>query len=126
MLANFAADTVLLVHVAFIVFVLAGGLLVLRIPSLAWLHLPAVAWAIFVEATGRICPLTYVENHLRATAAMNGDAGDFLWRYLLRVIYPAGLTHETQMMLALIVVAINVAVYAAWLAHRARAREALR
>jgi hypothetical protein len=122
MLAALAADAVLLVHFAFIVFVLAGGLLVLRIPSVAWLHLPAVAWAIFVEATGRVCPLTSIEHHLRAATGTRGDGGDFLWRYLLHVIYPAGLTHEIQVVLALVVVAVNVAVYAAWLARCSRIR----
>jgi hypothetical protein len=112
MLAHLAADAVLLIHFGFIVFVLIGGLLVLRVPALAWLHLPAIAWAVFVEATARICPLTYVENALRAQAGLAGYGGDFLGHYLLRLIYPAGLTPGTQLVLALIVVAVNVAIYA--------------
>ena len=83
MFAHVAADAVLLIHFGFIVFVLLGGLLVLRVPALAWLHLPAIAWAVFVEATARICPLTYVENALRAKAGLAGYRGDFLSHYLL-------------------------------------------
>jgi uncharacterized protein DUF2784 len=121
MLARIGADAVLLVHFAFIVFVLLGGLLVLRSGALAWLHLPAVAWAVFVEATGRICPLTYVENALRARAGLAGYRGDFLSHYLLQAIYPAGIMRGTQALLAVIVVAVNAAIYVRWLRQR-RAR----
>ena len=124
MLAHLAADVVLLAHFAFIVFVVIGGLLVLRLPRFAWLHVPAIAWAVFVEATGRICPLTYVENAFRAHAGLAGYGGDFLSHYLLRLIYPAGLTPATQGVLALIVVAVNAAIYARWFARRQQRRRA--
>ena len=122
MVARLGADAVLLAHFAFIVFVVAGGLLVVRFPAVAWLHLPAVAWAVFVEATGRICPLTFVENALRAAAGDAGYPGDFVAHYLLRAIYPEGLTRGTQALVAVVVLTVNVAVYARWLAHRPRAR----
>jgi uncharacterized protein DUF2784 len=121
MLARLGADAVLLVHFAFIVFVLAGGLLVLRHPALAWLHVPAVAWAVVVEVTGRICPLTYVENALRTAAGLAGYPGDFLSHYLLRAIYPDGLTRTIQTLLAVVVIVANGAIYA-WIVHRLRAR----
>jgi hypothetical protein len=121
-LAHVAADIVLLSHFGFIVFVLIGGLLVLRVPALAWLHLPAIAWAVFVEATARICPLTYVENALRAKAGLAGYSGDFISHYLLRLIYPAGLTPGMQAVLALIVVVINAAIYARWFVRRQQRR----
>ena len=124
MLAHLAADVVLLAHFAFIVFVVIGGLLVLRLPRFAWLHVPAIAWAVFVEATGRICPLTYVDNAFRAHAGLAGYGGDFLSHYLLRLIYPAGLTPATQGVLALIVVAVNAAIYARWFARRQQRRRA--
>jgi hypothetical protein len=124
LVAHVAAVAVLLLHFGFIVFVLLGGLLVLRVPALAWLHLPAIAWAVFVEATARICPLTYVENALRAKAGLAGYRGDFLSHYLLRLIYPAGLTPATQGVLALIVVAVNAAIYARWFARRQQRRRA--
>jgi len=117
-LARLAADVVLLAHFAFIVFVLIGGVLVWRSPKLAWLHVPAIVWAVFVEATGRICPLTPLENRLRLASGEAGYGGDFVSHYLLRLIYPEGLTRDVQIALALVVVAVNVAVYARWLLRR--------
>jgi hypothetical protein len=122
MLVRLAADAVLLAHLAFIVFVLIGGILVWRIPKLAWLHLPAIAWAIFVEATGRICPLTPLENGLRLASGEAGYGGDFVSHYLLRLIYPQGLTRDVQIALMLVVVAVNVAVYSRGLLRKRGAR----
>lgn len=113
MLARAAADGVLVLHLAFIAFVMSGGLLALRWRRVVLLHVPTVAWAIFVELTGAICPLTFVENHFRAAAGLSGYAGDFVGHYLMRVIYPAGLTRTTQMLLAVVVIVVNVAIYAA-------------
>jgi hypothetical protein len=119
--ARIAADAVLLLHLTFIVFVMLGGLLVLRWRSLMLLHLPAIAWAAFVELSGTICPLTFIENQLRAAAGLSGYAGDFVEHYLLRTIYPDGLTHATQLLLALAVLVVNLAIYGAvWLSGRER------
>jgi hypothetical protein len=117
MLYRFAADVVVVVHLAFIVFVLLGGLLALRYRWVAWLHLPAAAWGVFVELTGRLCPLTDWENELLRRAGEAGYAGGFVERYLLPIIYPAGLTQSIQFWLAGIVVAVNVTIYA-WLLSR--------
>jgi len=119
MLYRFAADVVVVAHLAFIVFVLLGGLLVLRYRWVAWLHLPAAAWGVFVELTGRLCPLTDWENELLRRAGEAGYAGGFVERYLLPIIYPAGLTQSIQFWLAGIVVAVNVTIYA-WLLSRPR------
>ena len=118
MLARLAPDVVLLAHFVFIVFVLIGGVLAWRSPKLAWLHVPAIVWAVFVEATGRICPLTPLENRLRLASGEAGYGGDFVSHYLLRLIYPEWLTRDVQIALALVVVAVNVAVYARWLLRR--------
>ena len=112
MLYRVAADGVLALHLAFVLFALLGGFLVLRRVGLAWLHLPAVAWAAFVEFSGRICPLTPLEGRLRQAAGDAGYAGDFLEHYLLAVIYPEGLTHDVQIILGATVVIVNVAIYA--------------
>jgi len=112
MLYRVAADGVLALHLAFVLFALLGGFLVLRRVGLAWLHLPAVAWAAFVEFSGRICPLTPLEGTLRQAAGDAGYAGDFLEHYLLAVIYPEGLTHDVQIILGATVVIVNVAIYA--------------
>jgi hypothetical protein len=108
---RFAADAVLAAHLAFVLFVVCGGLLVLRTPRLAWLHLPAVAWAAFVELSGSICPLTPLEVTLRRGAGDAGYAGDFVEHYLVALIYPAGLTRELQMAIGATVLLINLLVY---------------
>lgn len=112
-----AADGVLLLHLAFILFALVGGALAARWRWMPWIHLPAMAWAIFVEFTGRICPLTYMENDLRLRAGQSGYTTSFVEHYLLDVIYPAGLTRELQFGLAATVVVVNIAIYV-WLVLR--------
>ena len=107
------ADLVVIVHGLFILFVVAGGLLVLRWPRVAWLHLPAAAWGVLIEWSGWICPLTPLENTLRQAAGQAGYSGGFVERYLLPLIYPAGLTPAVQLWLGLIVLVVNVTVYAA-------------
>ena len=112
MLDRIAADAVLVLHFAFVVFVVLGGALVLRWPKLAWIHLPAVVWAALVEVNGWICPLTPLEVSFRKAAGETGYAGDFLEHYLVALLYPEGLTREMQIVLGIAVVAINVAIYA--------------
>ncbi|QBY54646.1 MULTISPECIES: DUF2784 domain-containing protein [Cupriavidus] len=112
------ADLVVIVHGLFIVFVVAGGLLVLRWPRLAWVHLPAAAWGVLIEWSGWICPLTPLENALRRAAGEAGYSGGFIERYLLPLIYPPGLTPAVQLWLGLVVLVVNVAVYAVWWRRR--------
>jgi hypothetical protein len=111
MLARFAADSVLLLHLCFILFVVLGGLLVVRWHALMLVHVAAVAWAVFVEATGTICPLTFAENRLLDAANLSGYGGSFVEHYLLGMIYPAGLTRPGQYLLAILVVAVNATIY---------------
>lgn len=115
------ADLVLVVHAAFVAFVVAGGLLVLRWPRLAWLHLPAVAWGAAIEFGGWICPLTPLENRLRAAAGQAGYAGDFLGHWLQALLYPPGLTRELQLVLGAGVLLLNLGAYGVLL-RRGRAR----
>ena len=112
-----AADSVLLLHLAFIVFALFGAVLAARWRWMPLLHLPAAAWGFFVEFTGRICPLTVLENELRIRAGQSGYAQSFVEHYLLNVIYPPGLTREIQFGLAAVVLVINFAIYG-WLILR--------
>ena len=114
------ADLVLIVHLAFVVFVLCGGLLVLRWRWIAWLHLPAVAWGAVVEFTGWICPIKPLENWLRAQGGETVYRSDFISQYLLPVLYPGNLTRNLQLLLGTVVVAFNAAVY--WRLWRLRAR----
>ena len=122
MLDRIAADAVLVLHFAFVVFVVLGGALVLRWPRLAWIHLPAVVWAALVEVNGWICPLTPLEVSLRKASGDAGYAGDFLEHYLVALLYPEGLTRATQIILASVVVAINVVIYTAALLRSRRYR----
>ena len=122
MLLRLAADAVLVFHLAFIVFALLGGLLAIRWRWMVWLHLPAAGWGFFVEVTGRICPLTPLENMLREQAGSSGFSGGFVAHHLVPLIYPAGLTPDIQWLLAGVVVAVNLAVYGGLLVHRRTAR----
>ena len=115
MIWRWLADGLVVVHLLFIAFVVAGGLLVLRNRRVAFWHLPAVAWAAFTEFTGTICPLTPVENMLRHRAGDVGYAGGFVEHYLLPVIYPPGLTPAVQLTLGTGVLVLNALVYVlAW------------
>lgn len=111
MLFRAPADAVLVLHFAFLLFVIFGGLAVLRWPRLAWAHLPAVFWGAFIEFSGRICPLTPLENWLRAQGGERGYSGGFIDHYVTSLIYPDGLTRPMQFGLGALVVAINGFVY---------------
>lgn len=117
------ADAVVLLHGLFIVFAVAGGLLVLRWPRLAWLHLPAAVWGVLVELNHWMCPLTPLENRLRRAAGEAGYDGGFIEHYLIPLIYPAGLTPQVQLWLGGGVLLINLAVYLQ-VVRRARRRRA--
>jgi hypothetical protein len=124
MAERLAADAVLLLHLAFIAFVIVGALLALRWRLVALVQIPAVAWAVFVEATGRTCPLTFAENHFRLAAGASGYGESFVEHYLLRIIYPDGLTSTVQIALAVAILVVNVAIYCRLLLHRQRATAA--
>jgi hypothetical protein len=105
------ADTLVVVHLGFVLFVVLGGLLVLRWRRMKWIHLPAAAWGILVEFADWICPLTPLENFLRERAGMTVYPGDFIDEYVLPLLYPARLTRGTQLMLGALVFAVNGLVY---------------
>lgn len=111
MYSLFLAELLVLIHFAFILFVLFGGLLVLKWRWLVWAHLPAVIWGVVVEAMGWICPLTPLEVRYRLQAGQEGYGGDFIAHYLLPIIYPADLNLDLQLALAGFVVMINCVVY---------------
>lgn len=114
------ADAVLVLHLAFIVFVAAGGLLVWRFPRLAWAHVPAALWGAIIELTGGVCPLTPLEVALRQRAGDAGYSGGFIEHYVTGLIYPEGLTRGTQVALGLGVLVLNSLVYARLWARRRR------
>ena len=115
------ADTLVVVHLLFVVFVVAGAWLTLRWSWVPWIHLPAAFWGAFVEFSGRICPLTPLENELRTLAGQSGYQGSFVEQYLLPILYPAELTRELQIILGVGVIVVNVAAYAViWRRRQAR------
>jgi hypothetical protein len=105
------ADLVVLVHVAFVVFTVLGGLLAARWRRLVWIHLPAVIWAVTVEFFGWVCPLTPLENWLRRRGGQAGYPSDFIAHYILPVLYPEELSRELQITLGALVLLINLSVY---------------
>ena len=118
-----AADAVLLAHLAFILFVVLGALWALRWRWMPVFHLPAAIWGGYVELSGRVCPLTYLENFLRISAGQSGYRQSFIEHYLLAIIYPDGLTRGIQLALAGGVVLANIALYG-WVLLRKRAAHA--
>jgi hypothetical protein len=121
---SWLADLTLCLHVGFVLFVVFGGLLVLRWRRIVWLHLPAAIWGAVVEFTGWICPLTPLENWLRALGGEATYRSDFIAQYLLPVLYPEDLTQDLQLLLGTGVVILNAAVY--WWLWRMQAHGAAR
>ena len=113
----FLAGAVVLAHLLFVIFAVSGALLALRWRWIPWIHLPAVAWAAFIEFSGGICPLTPLENDLRGAAGLEYYSGDFIARYLFPVLYPDGLTRQAQFIFGVLVLALNGAAYG-WLMFR--------
>jgi hypothetical protein len=105
------ADVTLVVHFAFVVFVVAGGLLVMRWPRLVWAHIPAAVWGALIEFGGWVCPLTPLENEFRRRAGEAAYGGGFVERYLLPVIYPGAMTRTVQVTLGVLVIAVNALIY---------------
>jgi len=114
-------DLMLLLHAIFILFVVFGGVLVFWRRGLAWFHIPAALWGTLIEFKGWVCPLTYLENDLRAAAGTDGYTGGYIDHYLMPLVYPSGLTPDTQIMLGLAVLFINTIIYAlVWYDVRAK------
>jgi hypothetical protein len=116
-----AADLVVLLHLGFIGFAVAGGLLVLKWRSVAAIHIPAAVWGALVELQGWYCPLTPLEQYLRRAGGQGAYSGGFVQRYLMPVLYPADLDREMQMLLGAAVIAINLVLYA-WVVIRLQRR----
>lgn len=116
------ADIVMVTHLAFVLFVVFGGLLVLRWRRWVWLHFPAFVWGVVIELTGWICPLTPFENYLRRRGGEEGYETGFIDHYITPVLYPEGMTRSDQIILGALVLLINIAVYS-WLLWRWRKHE---
>ena len=111
MLSSLVADAVLLLHMAFVIFVICGGLLVANRPWIAWLHIPMVLWSSIVNLLGWICPLTPLENLYRSAAGEEGYEGGFIEHYLAPIIYPEGLSYEMGVAIGAFVFIWNITIY---------------
>jgi hypothetical protein len=123
MIYHLLADLTVVIHLLFVLFVMLGGLLILRWRFFAWIHMPAVLWAVLIEFSGWICPLTPLENHLRIKGGSSGYATGFVEHYIIPLLYPSQLTREMQIFLGLLVFIVNLVIYL-WVWHtRERARD---
>lgn len=123
MIYRLLADATLLVHFAYVLFVVLGGLLLFRWPGWAWLHVPAVIWAVLIELIGWTCPLTPLENHFRRLGGEAGYRGGFVAHYLLPLLYPSGYTRGVAVVLGVGVFVINLVIYTLVWRRRRRGRE---
>ena len=117
------ADLTVVAHTAFVLFAVAGGLLVLRWRRVVWLHIPAAIWAVLIEFYGWVCPLTPLENWLRVRSGASSYRGGFVEHYILPVLYPRALTRELQIVLGLFVLIVNLAIYGWLLIRFAKGRD---
>ncbi len=106
------ASGMVLLHLGFVGFVVAGGLVCMKWRRVVWIHIPAVIWGIAIELTGWICPLTPLENYLRQKAGEQAYANDFVFHYLMPILYPETLTRKIQLLMGLVVALINITIYA--------------
>ncbi|HEY8462341.1 MAG TPA: DUF2784 domain-containing protein [Blastocatellia bacterium] len=117
------ADLVVVLHMAFVLFAALGGFLTFKWRRVAWFHIPAAMWAALIEFAGWECPLTPLENWLRRMSGQAGYQTSFIERYLLPAIYPAPLTRSHHIILGLLVIGVNLAIYWALWRRPSRARE---
>lgn len=115
------ADVLVVVHFAFIVFVVLGALTIFRWPKVAWAHIPCALWGAWIELRGGVCPLTPIEVRFRRMGGAAGYTGGFIEHYLVPIIYPPGLTRTHQLLLGGLVVALNLSAYGLLLWRRSRA-----
>jgi len=108
---SLAATAIALLHLAFILFVVLGGLLVLRWPRVMWLHLPAAVWGVLIEFAGWWCPLTKWENYFLQQAGRAGYSGGFVAHYIMPILYPAGMTRGLEIAIGLFVLVLNAGIY---------------
>lgn len=111
MLYRILADIVMVTHLLFILFIVFGGLLVVRWPRVSWIHIPCALYGVLIEYIGWVCPLTPLENELRLEAGSQGYEGGFIEHYLLPIIYPSGLTETVQIVLGTLVIVVNAVIY---------------
>lgn len=111
MIYHFAANLVMLLHLSFVLFVVLGGLLVLRWAPLVWLHIPALAWGLVIGVMRWTCPLTPMEQELRAAAGQAGFKGGFIDHYIMPLLYPESPGRELELLILGLLLTVNVVLY---------------
>ena len=108
---EFFANLTLITHFIFILFVIFGGLIFFIFSKVIYIHLPALIWGIYIEFTNSICPLTYLENWFLYLGGQTTYSGNFINKYLYKIIYPQGLSTDIQIYLGIILIVFNILVY---------------
>lgn len=122
MINRLAANIVLLIHFAIVLFAVFGALGVLASARWPWYHLPVVIWSSAVNLAGWTCPLTPLENRFRVAAAGQGYEGGFVQHYVGSLVYPGGMPRRFELIAGVAIVVWNALLYGVlygWLAHRA-------
>ena len=108
---EFLAKIVLIIHLLFIFFVVFGAFSCLISNKFFYLHLVALSWGIYIEFTSSICPLTYLENWLLILDQASFYDDGFIENYILKIIYPEGITPNVQMILGFLLIILNALFY---------------
>ena len=106
-----AADLTLIVHFAFIIFVVFGGMLFFISTKIIYVHVPSLIWGIYIELTHSVCPLTYLENWFLQKANLTTYTEGFIQNYLVPIVYPKNLTDNLQIYLAIVLIVANMIMY---------------
>jgi len=116
------AELTILLHFLFVAFVALGGVAIFRWPGLMYTHLLALAWGIYIELSGGICPLTPLENHFRHLAGIQPYEGGFINHYIMPILYPKGLTHNIQLWIAFGLIIFNLLIYSLFIYRQRKIR----
>ena len=107
-----ASDLTLIIHFAFILFVIFGALLFFITTKIIFIHIPAFIWGSYIELTNSICPLTYLENWFLHKANLTTYSEGFIQNYLVPIVYPVSLTKDLQIYIGIALIVINIVIYA--------------
>ena len=106
-----AANLTLIVHFAFILFVVLGALLFFISTKIVFIHIPAFIWGSYIELTHSICPLTYLENWFLHKSKLTTYSEDFIQNYLVSIVYPTNLSKDLQIYLGIAIIVVNMIIY---------------
>ena len=97
------AEATMVVHFAFLAWVVLGGFLAWLRPWAIWPHLLAAVWGLSTVLFGFHCPLTWIEDRAREQAGSAGLERGFIDTYLTGIIYPERFAGLMQGLVAMVV-----------------------